>query len=171
MPRPDNLKRVTLQIAKFQFQLQPSTAISAMKSGIAVQHVPFWKSMPLGELFRIYCALSVSPAKVIKMLEDVSVSSKAQQRVLGYFHQYIGNISNKQLCDLLRFITGCGVCIGPISVTFNGLDGLERRPMSHTCSNTIDLPSTYSTYMEFKHEFDSILKNVDTCNVWKMDSY
>ena len=169
LPHPDNLQRISLQIAKFQFQLQPSAAISAVKSGIAVQHAPFWKAMSLGELYRIYCALSVSPAKVIKMLEDVPVNNKAEQRVLGYLHQYIGNISNEQLCDLLRFITGCGVCIGPISVMFNGLDGFERRPMSHTCSNTLDLPSTYSTYMEFKHEFDLILKNVDT--LWKMDSY
>ena len=125
--------------------------------------------MCLGELYQIYCALSVSPAKVIKMLEDVSVKNKAEQRVLGYLHQYIGNISNEQLCDLLRFITGCGVCIGPISVTFSGLDGFQRRPMSHTCSNKLDLPSTYLTYMEFKHEFDSILKNIDM--TWKMDSY
>ena len=109
LPCPDNLERVTLQIAKFQFQLQPSAAVSAMKCGITIERVQFWKSMPLGELFR---------------------------------NIDIANISNEQLCDLLRFITGCGVCIGPISVTFNGLDGLERRPMSHTCSNTIDLPLT-----------------------------
>ena len=37
--------------------------------------------MSLGELYRIYCALSVSPAKVIKMLEDVPVNNKAEQRV------------------------------------------------------------------------------------------
>ena len=169
LPNPANLRRISLQIAKFQFELQPSAAIAAMKCGIAAQHEPFWKAMSLGELYRIYCALSVSPAKVIKMLEDVPVKNKAEQRVLGYLHQYVGNISSEQLCDLLRFITGCGVCIGPISVTFNGLDGFERRPMSHTCSNTLDLPCTYSTYMEFKHEFDSILKNVDI--MWKMDSY
>lgn len=66
LPCPENLKRVSLQIAKFQFQLQPTAAISAMKSGIAVLHAPFWKSMSLGELYRIYCALSVSPAKIIK---------------------------------------------------------------------------------------------------------
>ena len=57
LPRPGNLKRVSLQIARFQFQLQPSAAISAMKRGIAVLHTLFWKSMSLGELYRIYCAL------------------------------------------------------------------------------------------------------------------
>ena len=77
-----------------------------MKCGIATEHVQFWKSMPLGELFRTYCALSVA-SKGDKMLDDITVSSKAEQRVLSYFHQYIANISNKQLCDLLRFITGC----------------------------------------------------------------
>lgn len=50
LPHPDYLQRVSLQIAKFQFQLQPSAAISEVKTKIAVQHAPFWKSMSLGEL-------------------------------------------------------------------------------------------------------------------------
>ena len=41
LPRPANLRRISLQIAKFQFELQPSGAIAAMKGGIAVQHNPF----------------------------------------------------------------------------------------------------------------------------------
>ena len=130
LPEPENLQRLTLQLAKYQFELYPSAAISAMKSGVAVQHLPFWKSM---SVYRIYSAMSVSPAKVIKMLEN---GNKSEERVLGYLRQYIGNITNEQLCDLLRFITGCGVYIGPISVT---LEGFERRPMSHTFSNTLEL--------------------------------
>ena len=169
LPKPKNLQRLTLQLAKYQFELYPSAAISAMKSGVAVQHLPFWKNMSLAELYRIYSAMSVSPAKVIKMLENVPFSNKNEERVLGYLRQYVGNITNEQLCDLLRFITGCGVCIGPISVTFNGLEGFERRPMSHTCSNTLDLSYTYGSYLELKDEFDSILKDVSI--LWKMDTY
>ena len=169
LPRPDNLRSLTLQLAKFQFALQPSAAICAMRNGIAPQHLPFWKKMTLGKLYQIYCALSVSPAKVIKMLEDVSVETKAQEKVLGYFRQYIGNITNEQLCILLRFVTGCGVCTGPLAVTFNRLDGFKRRPVSHTCSNTLELPSTYTSYIELKREFDCILNDID--NMWKMDSY
>ena len=52
---------------------------------------------------------------------------------------------------------------------FNGLEGFERRLMCHTCSNTLDLSSTYGSYLELKDEFDSILKNVSI--VWKMDTY
>ena len=34
----------------------------------------------------------------------------------------------------LRFITGCGVCIGPkIKVIVNSLSGLAHRPIAHMC--------------------------------------
>ena len=109
LPKPKNLQRLTLQLAKYQFELHPSAAISAMKSGMAVQHLPFWKSMSLAELYRIYSAMTVSPMKVMKMLENVPVRNKSEERVLGYLRQYIGNVTNEQLCDLLLVVVYASV--------------------------------------------------------------
>lgn len=111
LPNAAKLRIIGLQIAKFQYELQPSAAIIATMGGIAAQQKHFWKAMSLGKLYQIYYALSVSPAKVIKMFGNVPVKNKAEQRVLGHLHECVGNISNEQLCDLLRFITGCGACM------------------------------------------------------------
>jgi hypothetical protein len=66
------------------------------------------------------------------MIEPVAMN-KAQQRVFGFLTSYVGNImSMKSLRIFLRFVTGSSVVIGKnISVEFNCLSGLARRPIAH----------------------------------------
>jgi len=45
----------------------------------------------------------------------------------------------------LWFVTGSAVCFDtPIQITFNGLSGLGRRPVAHTCDCTLELTCTYT---------------------------
>ena len=48
-----------------------------------------------------------------------------------------------------------------ISVTFNRLDGLARRPIAHTCNFSLDLPTTYTTFSDFVSEFQAVFNNED----------
>ena len=69
----------------------------------------------------------------------------------------------------LRFTTGSSVLFNNrISVTFNSLSGLARRPIAHTCDSIIELPSKYVTYPEFEREFTAVLADDD--HAWQMDS-
>lgn len=62
-----------LQIANFEFILKPAAAISAINSGIPNNHVSFWEKMSVKGLLRVYKAKSVSPATVLKMLDEIHI--------------------------------------------------------------------------------------------------
>ena len=69
----------------------------------------------------------------------------------------------------LRFVSGSSVCSTEnISIQFNMLAGLGRRPIAHTCSNLLELPCTYTSYIEFEKEFEFVLS--DSTYSWIMDS-
>ena len=46
-----------------------------------------------------------------------------------------------------------------VVVTFNALSGEMRRPIAHTCSNTLELSCTYTSYQELKRELNLVLQN------------
>ena len=50
---------------------------------------------------------------------------------------------------------------------FNGVSGLGRSPVGHTCDCWLELSTTYYTYPEFKHEFLNILNGAVA---WPMDA-
>ena len=73
-----------------------------------------------------------------------------------------------QISLLQRDDTGSSVCsVQRITIIFNSLSGLARRPISHTCSNTLELSTTYCTFPEFAAEFQAIL--TDPIVTWYMD--
>ena len=169
VPRPQTLKHIVLQIANFEFKMKPSAAIASIRSGIPTKHLPFWEKMSIADFYSTYTALSVSPAKVLKMMDDCLTSNPCEERVLSYLRQYVGNMHLDELRAFLRYITGSCVCTSEgIAVTFNCLDGFGRRPIAHTCSCTLELPTTYVTYTDFVTEFQSVLRNEDYA--WNMDA-
>ena len=61
-------------------------------------------------------------------------------------------------------MTGGSVCISqPIKVTFNSPSGLTRWPISHTCSSTLELSTSYVTYMDFSTESSRHFAGNVTC--------
>lgn len=95
--------------------------------------------------------------------------NSAEERVFGYLIQFIGSLSDDELRLFIRFVTGSSVVAAEqILVTFNTADGLNRRPISHTCNPTIEISSTYPTYPDFAHDFHSVLKSEYG---WIMDAF
>ena len=125
--------------------------------------------MTVRDLYSICKAIHGSPAKVLALLDDdVCLGNENQERVYGYLQQYIGNMDEDEIRNFLRFVTGSAVCSAKvISVTFNAADGLARRPIGHTCTDTLELSSTYFSYMKFVSEFRSVLNSELS---WKMDA-
>ena len=54
-----------------------------------------------------------------------------------------------------------------ISVCFNGSSGLMRRPIAHTYSCSLELPSTYVSYVDFECELHAVLS--DNEYNWQMN--
>ncbi len=168
IPTVRNLRRIVQGVARHHLLRKPSAAISEMRCGVPDQHKKFWSDMGCGQLYSLYLALQASPRKVLALLTDVICLNSNQENVLSYLRQFIGNMQSDEARSFLRFVTGSTVCsTNAIKVTFNTLTGLGRRPIAHTCSCTLELSSTYHTYMDFVSEFKAIMNNDDF--VWIMD--
>lgn len=81
---------------------------------------------------------------------------------------YITNMTEEEIRCFLRFVTGSAVLTSKkIIVTFNSLSGIQRRPIAHTCDCVLELPTSYSSYPEFEHEFAVLMPDEMS---WTMDS-
>ena len=170
IPKPANFLVLITNMAKFHFLRKPAAAISEIKSGIPEVHLGFWNKLSIADLYALYRALQVAPAKVLSLLDDSRVTNQAEERVFEYLKQYIGNMKDDELQNFLRYVTGFSVVsTKAITVSFNALDGLARRPIGHTCTHTIELSTAYVSYMDFSTEFQSILCSNDEF-VWMMDA-
>ena len=144
-------------------------AFCAISSGIPPHEKPFWQSFSVEDLHSLYQTLSATPGKVLALLEEPVESSEAQLRVYNYLLQFVGDMENAEVRQFLRFTTGSSVLTAQqIFVSFNSLSGLGRRPIAHTCGCTIELPSTYTSYIDFEQEFKAVL--ADNEYSWQMDA-
>ena len=142
-------------------------AISSIHSGISEEEKLFWRNFSVNELHSLYLSLSATAEKVLNIIEEPVESNCNQARVFNYLLQYIGNMRNDEVRRFLRFTTGSSVVIAErINVIFNAQSGLSRHPIAHTCGCTLELPSTYASYLDFEQEFNSILKNDE--HTWGM---
>ena len=70
------------------------------------------------------------------------------------------------LATFLRFVTVCDLMLfHSWEIAFTQLDGCARRLVAHTCTNTLELPSTYQSFPELREEFNQILM----ADNWEMD--
>ena len=77
-------------------------------------------------------------------------------------HTMIGNSSSNQLHQLMQFIMESCVCSSnKITVQLNGLSGLARRPIAHTCNYVIELPTADSHCDDFCSDFHCFI--ITTC--------
>ena len=68
----------------------------------------------------------------------------------------------------LRFVSGSSVLIlNKITVSFYNLEGLARRPISHTCTYGLELLIAYSTYPKFEHQLHKVMLSEFS---WFMDA-
>ena len=171
IPTPPMLKGLFPQIAQYEFTLKPAAAIAAIHSGVPDQHALFWKNLGVTGLLRLYQAKSISPAKVLKMFDEVQPLDTNQERIMLYLRQYIGSLNTGDLEQFLRFVTGsCVFMPVKIQVSFNSLSGTARRQIAHTCEPSLELSSTYVTYLEFAIELKAVMNVSDNSPAWAMNA-
>ncbi len=170
MPSARNLPQVLLKVANHEFVTRPFAATTIMTNGIPLEHKSFWQEKSAHDLFSLYVALNANPRKVLDQTEEPLVfNNPSEERVFGYLQQYIGNMNTEEVRLFFRFVTGSSVCLSTkITVSFNGLSGVARRPLAHTCGCELELPYTYTSYLDFTHEFTTVLSEGHYC--WEMQS-
>ena len=162
-PTPQSLRRQVIQCAHYEFLVKPSAA------GIPLSHKPFWKNLPVDEFCTIFQVLTASPNKIAEAIRELIFSNGNQEWVFNYLVEYVGDMNLTDVQRFLRFTTGSLVCLAkPILVEFNNCQSeLARLPTGQTCSCTILLPASYTTYMDFVQDFQAILQ---VENSWFMDA-
>ena len=167
VPTPATLRTQLLQVSRFEFVTKPVSAHILIASGISHKEKSFWNSISIKELRSVYKCLSGTPEHVLELLEEPLFLNPNQERVYGYLRGMIGNFSIDNTRAFLRFVTGSSVLsLSPITVIFNGVSGLARVPIAHTCDSTLEISTNYSTYLEFANEFLTVLSSTDC---WSMD--
>ena len=142
MPSPSNIKQVVLRVARHLFLGKPLGALYALNSGVPIPYHSFWEQFSIDMLFRLYKVLNASTSAVLGLIEDPADMNPAEDRVFGFLLSFIGNMKQNELRLFLRFVTGSSVLLAKqITVSFNNLTGLARRPISHTCDCNIELTS------------------------------
>ena len=163
VPTKDNIENLVSSVARHHFLGKPLGVLYALHNGLPKPHKIFWSQFSVEKLFSLYKAMNATASSVLALLAEPEFENQAEARVYDYFKTYIGNIGNckeEELRSLLRFVTGSSAIVDKsILVRFNNLSGLARRPISHTCSCTLDLSTTYKTYLEFENELQLVLSN------------
>ena len=71
------------------------------------------------------------------------------------------------LVKFLRFTTAMDTMGSQkLQVTFTKSEGFASRPIAHTCTLVLELPSTYNNFVELREEFTNIL---DQMGRWEFD--
>ena len=124
IPTPGTLPQVLAQVAKFVFQSTPMIAIMEINSGIPKAHCFGLRKKLKIHMYALYQCVSVTPAKVLALLDEPIFMNKAESVVYRYLRPFIGNMSLEQVRVFLRFVSGSSVCTAEkLEVQFNSLAG------------------------------------------------
>ena len=146
IPKPENVKRLLVQASAYTFLMEPAAALHMISSGVPTSHAPFWKNETVGNLYKLYKTMLLSPSKVLSLLVEPCLKDDAEEKTWFYLRSYIGNMKNDELHRFVRFVTGSFVInVKSIRVSFNRLDGKERRPIAQTCAARLVLASTFNS--------------------------
>ena len=111
IPTPSNLQLLQ-QIAKYELCVKPTAAVAAIHAGIPSIHSAFWNNLTVQDVQSLYKSLTVTASRVLGILQFPEPSTHAEERILGYLSNMIGNMNDVQLQNFLRFVTGSSVVLG-----------------------------------------------------------
>ena len=135
-----------------------ATILQSLKS-----HPPF-HDMTI--ILQFYEDRKPTAKKILKIL-DASPINEAQRNAFDHLAPYIKSLGSN-VSAFLQFTTGTNIMVKgqKLKVTFTDLNGLQRRPVAHTCGPMLELPCTYQYYNELVEEFSSILREK---SAWSFD--
>ena len=168
VPTPERLSQIMVKITHYEYQIKPLAGITAIRSGIPIEHLTLWNQFTVEKLYSLVAAMGADPSKVIEALFS-ETKSEAEERVFTYVQQFIVSMNEDMLRRFLRFVTGSSVfTANEITIIYSNSSGLARCPIAHTCTYTLELPVSYETYGIFVCEFEAVLS--DSQYAWRIDS-
>ena len=161
----ENISEIIFQLAHQEIVQRPkyiATCWSTMLKSLTIFD-PFKSIEGLRGMFEEKTA---SPKKVLKLL-SAQPENDAERESFDHLKRFIKSLNDGALSAFLQFTTGSDIIIfDSLEVTFVNVDGLSRRPIAHTCTPSLELPSTYQSFNELSEEFSSLLREK---GFWEFD--
>lgn len=155
-PKLSEIKEQLSIIAENILCIESHNFIKKIKDGIPLFCEKFFTDLTDSKVNFLFEQQVANPNKVVTILKTVPEElNNIQTRVFYFFKTYIKNLTQENLSKMLLFVTASLHLPDKITVSFK----TSGFPAAHTCSNVLELPTTYSSYQELKTLFDSILEN------------
>lgn len=158
VPTKENIKDIIFELAHQELVQKPRYVVHCWSSLLKMlQYDTTFKTQE--GILQMYENRKPSAKKVIKLLH-VETTSELERLTLDHLKRYIRSLEGKALERFLHFISGsdCIAC-DSIEITFNGLAGLQRRLIAHTCAPSLEISTTYESFGDLASEFNNILKD------------
>ncbi|CAH0563019.1 unnamed protein product [Brassicogethes aeneus] len=130
--------------------------IKKIKDGIPLFCEHFFSNLTESKINYLFKKQAATASKFFEiMITTPEELNNLQTRILYFFKTYIKNLTDEKLQRMLFFISGSTNMPERVVVAFTA----SGYPVAHTCSNTLELALSYSSYQEIKLHFDAILDN------------
>lgn len=160
IPTADNIEQIVRELAHQKLIQEPAFVIEQWSKTLAPVR------SELKGISAVYEELQPTSRKIIRSIIYPSTQNSQEQQITKYLSAYLRESDNQHLSFFLRFCTGSDVFTGKsITVSFTQIQGFQRRPVAHTCGCYLELPVSYESYPDFRHEMNKVLES----NVWVMD--
>lgn len=161
-PTHENIIEIIREVSHKELIQKPQYVADCW--GPIVSHLKIYFS-DVCSLDDLYSSLLPTNVKVINILKATTATA-AEGETLAHLKRFIRGLDESKLAMFLRFTTASDVLVtDTLTIFFTNQEGLQRKPVAHTCSCTLEVPSTYSSFCELREEFMAIL-NSDS---WEMD--
>ena len=152
----ENVHEVIVEIARQEVIQKPHLMESCWQN-VFISLGKTKAFIDISSLNNLYRQLEPTAKKLITLLK-LDPRDDSERDAFSYFKRFIRGLPEPDLGKLVKFITES-------DLTFNKYENeFSRRPIAHTCSPSLELPSTYNNFCELREEFTNILRP----NNWEM---
>ncbi|KAM9475207.1 uncharacterized protein Hap1MRO34_011056 isoform 1-T2 [Clarias gariepinus] len=164
LPPKDNMESAIQTMAHKAILQEPKYIVDCFSKAMSCVQLNLSDKKSVLSLYEMKKATGKKVSQLLQTTKEML--TQQEQATFNHLQLYVRNADQKKAEQFLRFCTGSSVmCVDKINVCFNAESGLSRRPVAHTCGATLKVSYTYSSYPEFRTEFDNILSS----NYLKMD--
>jgi len=159
IPMKRNISSLVASIARQQLLDFPAPFVEQIKSGIPHTFLDtFWSQLTVPAIDHLFREQLPTGEKVCRVMEiEEDHHTQDQLDCMYYLQQFVLQLDQEELATFLHFVTGSSVMPEKIWIKFNTLAGEMRRPIAHTCSNTLELSTVYCSPQDLKREFMRVL--------------
>lgn len=159
---PSNVAEIMREVAHKEIVQKPQYVSDCWQPILAHFKIYF---PDVSLLYQFYSSIIPTNLKVIALLK-ASPATAAETEAMAHLKRFIRGLDEAKLTTFLRFTTAADVIVtDALTISFTNSEGLQRRPIAHTCGCTLEVPSTYASFCELREEFMAIL-NSDS---WEMN--